>query len=158
MAATAGRSKKMNQLHAILHVEDRDEDVYLLRYIFKRVEIRNPVHAVPDGQQAIDYLAGTGEFADRERFPMPGLVLLDLKLPLKMGLEVLEWIRSKPSLTGLVVIVLTSSVHDKDVNRAYELGANAFLVKPSDTDELTEICQALKQFWLVHNCTPGAKG
>lgn len=150
----------MNILGSILHVEDREEDVFLLQYIFKRVEIKNPVHVVSDGQQAIDYLSGAGEFADRERFPMPCLVLLDLKLPLKMGLEVLEWIRAEPSLKGLIVIILTSSIHENDVQRAYELGANAFLVKPSDTNVLTDICKTFKQFWLVHNrsameCGPG---
>lgn len=144
----------MNRKLAILQVEDCEEDVFLLKYAFRRAGLENPVSVVVDGQQAIDYLAGTDKYADRKEYPLPCLVLLDLKLPRKKGLEVLEWIRAEPTLKWLIVIILSSSIHDKDVERAYELGANAFLVKPSDTDALADICQALKHFWLVHNCPP----
>jgi CheY-like chemotaxis protein len=144
----------MTVLHPILHVEDREDDVYLLHYAFKRAGITHPVQVAVDGQAAIDYLSGAGPFADRERFPSPCLVLLDLKLPQKMGLEVLQWIRSQPALKTLIVIVLTSSIHEGDVRSAYELGANAFLVKPSDTDTLADICRAIKHFWLTYNTPP----
>src|SRR5436305_133375 len=112
--------------HSILHVEDSTEDVFLLQYAFKRAEIKNAVQVAADGQQAIDYLTGAGKFANREEFPLPYLVLLDLKLPHKMGLEVLEWIRQQPSLKSLIVIILTSSIYDGDIEKAYQLGANAF--------------------------------
>ncbi len=148
----------MNQAIPILHVEDREEDVFLLHYIFKQVGISNPIQVVGDGQEAIDYIAGKGKFADREAYPFPGVVLLDLKLPQKIGLEVLEWIRGNPSLRCLIVIVLTSSIYDQDVQRSYDLGANAFLVKPSGTDELKSMCQALKDFWLTHNQPPSSCG
>jgi CheY-like chemotaxis protein len=138
----------------ILVVEDREEDVFLLEYAFKEVEIKNPVRVVADGQEAIDYLSGTGKFADRKQFPMPGLVLLDLQLPHKMGLEVLEWVRQQSELESLIVIILSSSIHEGDIQRAYELGANAFLVKPSSTETLADMCQALKHFWLTHNQSP----
>jgi CheY-like chemotaxis protein len=138
----------------ILHVEDRDEDIFLLRYAFKRAEIKNHVHVAKDGQQAVDYLSGSGGFADRKQFPLPFLVLLDLKMPHKMGLEVLEWIRLQPSLKSLIVIILSSSMQKGDVGRAYELGANAFLVKPSDANVLADMCRALKHFWLTHNLFP----
>lgn len=144
----------MRNSDSILHVEDRDEDVFLLKYAFKRADIRNPVQVVTDGQQAIDYLAGDGEFADRSKFPLPCLLLLDLQLPYKMGLEVLEWIRQQPSLKPLIVIILSSSINEGDVRHAYELGTNAFLVKPSSADTLADICQALKHFWLIHNQPP----
>lgn len=144
----------MSHLHPILHVEDREEDVFLLRYAFKRAEIANPVHVVTDGRQAINYLAGSGEFADRERFPLPGLVLLDLKLPQIMGLDVLEWIREESPVKWLIVLILTSSIHEKDVQRAYDLGVNGFLVKPADTATLTDMSRALKHFWLAHNRPP----
>lgn len=85
---------------------------------------------------------------------MPCMVLLDLQLPQKLGLEVLEWIRQQPSLKWLIVIILSSSVHEGDIRRAYELGANAFLVKPPSTDTLADMCQALKHFWLIHNRPP----
>src|SRR5688572_21937770 len=125
----------------ILLVEDRDEDVFLLRYAFKRAEIKNPIHVAADGQEAVDYLAGTGKFADRAKFPLPGVVLLDLQLPIKMGLEVLEWIREQPSLRTLIVIILSSSIHEGDVRHAYELGVNAFLVKPASSDALADMAQ-----------------
>ena len=144
----------MNNKLVILQVEDCEEDVFLLKYAFKRAEIENPVYVAVDGQQAIEYLGGAGTYSDRKQYPLPCLVLLDLKLPRKKGLEVLEWIRAEPTLKWLIVIILSSSIHDKDVERAYQLGANAFLMKPSDTATLADIAQALKQFWLVHNCPP----
>ena len=142
----------------ILHVEDRPDDVFLLRYAFKTAEIKNPVHVAEDGQQAIDYLAGKGGFTDREKYPLPRLTLLDLQLPEKPGLEVLEWIRKQAGLRSLIVIILSSSVYEGDLRRAYELGANAFLVKPSSTQTLAEMCRALKDFWLVHNHPPANGG
>jgi CheY-like chemotaxis protein len=139
---------------SILYVEDRDEDVILLKYAFKRADIQNPVEIASDGQKAIDYLAGSGRYADRSQFPLPCMVLLDLQLPYIMGLEVLEWIRQQPALKALIVIILSSSTHHGDIRRAYELGTNAFLVKPSGVDTLADICRALKHFWLVHNQPP----
>jgi len=144
----------MTGTRPILHVEDSEEDVFLLRYAFQRADIKTPVQVVEDGQQAIDYLAGIGKFADRQEFPLPCLVLLDLKLPHKMGLEVLEWIRQQPAVKSLIVIILSSSVHEGDLRRAYELGANAFLVKPSDANTMAEMCKALNHFWLTYNRTP----
>lgn len=138
-------------LHPILHVEDSDEDVFLVHYSFKRAEITNPVHVVTDGQMAIDYLSGAGKFSDRTQFPLPGLVLLDLKLPHMTGMEVLAWIRQQPSLKRLIVIILSSSAQEGDIMRAYELGVNGFLVKPADANTLTDMCKALKHFWLTYN-------
>jgi CheY-like chemotaxis protein len=144
----------MTDRNAILHVEDREEDVFLLRYAFKAADITNPVQVAQDGQQAVNYLAGHGQFADREKHPLPFLTLLDLQLPHMTGLEVLDWIRQQPALKSIVVIILSSSVYEGDLRRAYELGANAFLVKPSSTATLADMCKALKHFWLVHNHAP----
>ena len=119
----------------------------------KKARIANPIHHASDGQQAIDYLQGTGKFADREQFPLPGLVLLDLKLPYVMGLEVLRWIRQQPR-TPPIVIVLTASAENADIAEAYRLGANAFLVKPSEASKLEDIVKAIKDFWLTHNTLP----
>jgi CheY-like chemotaxis protein len=135
----------------ILHVEDSEEDVFLLQYAFGRADIHSPVHVAANGEEAIDYLAGKGKFADRHSFPLPCLVLLDLKLPHKLGLEVLEWIRRQPELKALIVIILSASINEGDIQRAYDLGANAFLVKPSSAAVLADMCQALKHFWLTHN-------
>jgi len=138
----------------ILQVEDREEDVFLLRYAFKRAGIENPVRVVVDGQQAVNYLSGKDAYSDRLKFPLPHLILLDLQLPHLTGLQVLEWIRSQPALKPLIVIILSSSIHEGDIRRAYELGANAFLVKPSSTDTLADMAAALKHFWLTHNISP----
>lgn len=138
----------------ILHVEDRPEDVLILRYAFKQAEILNPVQVVTDGQQAVDYLSGKGTYADRKQFPIPCLILLDLKLPIKLGMQVLEWIRRQPTLKSLIVIILSSSIQEGDIKRAYELGANAFLVKHCDSRVTIDMCKAIKQFWLLHNQAP----
>jgi two-component system response regulator len=137
----------------ILYVEDDPNDVLFLQRALQKAVVANPIHNVTDGQQAIDYLQGAGKFADRKQYPLPGLVLLDLKLPYVMGLEVLRWIRQQPQ-TPPVVIVLTASAEDADIAAAYRLGANAFLVKPSEASKLEEMVQAIKDFWLMHNTLP----
>lgn len=138
----------------ILHVEDREEDVFLLKFAFKTAEITNPVHVAADGQLAIDYLAGNGEFSNRQLHPLPLITLLDIQLPFKTGLDVLEWVREQPALKSLIIVMLTSSAYDHDICRAYNLGANGFLVKPSGTPALADMCRALKHYWLVHNQPP----
>jgi two-component system response regulator len=137
----------------ILQVEDDPNDVFLLQHALAKAGVTNPVQVAADGQQAIDYLKGTGRFADREKFPLPCLVLLDLKLPYVMGLEVLKWIRQQPE-AALIVILLTASAEDADIATAYRLGANAFLTKPSKASKLEEMAKAIKDFWLTHNTLP----
>jgi CheY-like chemotaxis protein len=144
----------MNELPIILQVEDREEDVYLLKRAIERAEVHADVRAVVDGQQAIDYISGAKQFADRQAHPIPYLILLDLKLPHKTGFDVLAWIRAQPVLRTLIVIVLSSSIDEGDLEKAYQLGANAFLVKPSDMVTLVEMCKAMKLFWLTHNQPP----
>jgi CheY-like chemotaxis protein len=138
----------------ILQVEDSEDDVVLLQHAFQGAGITNPLRTVRDGQEAIDYLSGVGKYADRHRYPFPCLVLLDLKLPRKMGLEVLEFIRAHPELKTLPVLVLTSSGQRYDVSDAYRAGANAFLIKPSGVMELTELLKAIKGFWIRFNEPP----
>ena len=144
----------MNTRHPILHVEDSDADVFLLQYAFKVAGIDYPIQNVGDGQQAIDYISGTGKFKDRKQYPLPCVVLLDLKLPHVMGLDVLRWIRQESRCKSLIVIVLSSSFHDKDVERAYSLGANAFLIKPGDVTSFADMCKAISHFWLTYNQAP----
>jgi CheY-like chemotaxis protein len=140
-------------MNTILQVEDDPNDVFLLQHAMKKVGVTNPTQIASDGQLAIDYLSGAGKFADREQFPLPGLVLLDLKLPYVMGLDVLRWIREQPN-TAPVVIILTASAEEEDIATAYRLGANAFLTKPSQAGKLQEIVRAIKDFWLTHNTLP----
>jgi CheY-like chemotaxis protein len=119
----------------------------------RKMQVANPVQVAADGQQAIDYLQGAGRFADRETFPLPCLILLDLKLPHVMGLDVLKWIRQQPG-EPLVVIVLTASAEHGDIAAAYRLGANAFLTKPPESGKLEGMVKAIKDFWLTQNTPP----
>ena len=138
----------------ILVVEDEPNDVLLLQRAFKKAALTHPVQIVGDGEAAVDYLAGHNAFADRERYPLPTLMLLDLKLPRKSGLEVLAWVRAQPGLRRLPVVVLTSSKEPPDVTRAYDLGVNSYLVKPAAFDTLLEMIKALGAYWLTHNEAP----
>jgi CheY-like chemotaxis protein len=124
-----------------------------LKRAMKRMGVANPIQVATDGREAIDYLQGAGKFADRVKFPFPCLVLLDLKLPYVMGLEVLKWIR-KNCGTALPVIILSASAEDADITAAYRLGANAFLTKPSEAGKLDEIVKSIRDFWLTHNTLP----
>ena len=135
----------------ILQVEDDENDVLLLRLVFEKAGIECPLRVVGDGQMAIDYLLGAGAYADRERFPLPCLVLLDLNLPMRGGLEVLGWIRQHPILKKLVVVVFSSSALQVDVERAYQLGANSYIAKPRGIEKTLEIAQLLKGWWLGYN-------
>ena len=140
-------------MKTILQVEDDENDVVLLRHAMKRAGLANPIHVANDGQQAIDYLQGAGQFADRAKYPFPCLVLLDLKLPYVTGLEVLKWIRQQHG-KGLVVVILTESMENEDVTAAYRLGANSFLTKPSEAGEFEDMAKAINDFWLAHNTPP----
>jgi CheY-like chemotaxis protein len=137
----------------ILQVEDDPNDIFLLQRAIKKTEVANPLQVATDGQQAIDYLQGTGKFADREKFPLPCLILLDLKLPYVMGLEVLKVIRRHPG-NALAVIILTASSEESDIAAAYRLGANGYLTKPAQSAKLEEMVRAIKDFWLTHNTQP----
>jgi CheY-like chemotaxis protein len=138
----------------VLLVEDNDDDIFFMRRAFRNASITNPVIVMQDGQSAIDYLGGQGPFSDRAEHPLPGLVLLDIKLPLRTGFEVLHWIRSDPRLKPLVVVVLTSSSEIIDIDCAYRLGANSYLVKPPSPGSLLELTKNLKLYWLEMNRGP----
>lgn len=135
----------------ILYAEDEDDDVFFVQKAFCQAAVDIPLVVVPDGQRAIDYLSGEGAFSDRAANPLPQLVLLDINMPGKTGLEVLKWIRSHPSVCALPVIMLTSSNHEADVYRAYQQGANGFLQKPTQPGKLLDMVKAIKEFWLNQN-------
>ena len=135
----------------ILLVEDDANDVYFMKRAAREAGILDSLQVAQDGQEAMNYLGGLGEYADRQRFPLPRLVLLDLKLPRVMGFEVLKWIRQQPALKSTIVIVLTSSDLGPDVDLAYRLGANSYLVKPSTPDKLKETITRIKEYWLDLN-------
>jgi CheY-like chemotaxis protein len=138
----------------ILLVEDDENDVIFMRHAWEKAAVANRLQVVPDGQKAVDYLDGSGEYADRAAYPLPCLVLLDLNLPYRHGFEVIQWIRKRPEFKTLVVIVFTASPVDVDARKAYELGANGYVIKPPSPDKLREFLSALKLFWLDWNYAP----
>jgi CheY-like chemotaxis protein len=120
----------------VLFIEDEEGDVLLLRRALKRAGVANPLETVEDGRAAMDYLAGTGRFADRTQYPAPALVLLDLNLPGPSGFDVLEWMRQQPALAGLPVVICTSSISPADRERAQRLGATDYLIKTARFEEV----------------------
>jgi CheY-like chemotaxis protein len=137
----------------ILLAEDLDDDVALLRRAFQRADVRN-IQVVKNGEQAIDYLQSTGVYANREMYPFPAVLLLDLKMPRKSGLEVLEWVRSQESIRRLPVVAITSSQDIENVNRAYDLGINSCLMKPLKLTELIHLIKGFVEYWLVFSKHP----
>ena len=144
----------MTRSGTILLVEDDPNDVLLIRRALRNAMIANPLREVADGDEAIAYLSGVDGYGDRDAHPLPALVLLDLKLPRRDGVEVLRWIRAQPGLRRLPVVVLTSSRETADVNRAYDEGANSYLVKPVAFDALLELVRRVDEFWLYLSETP----
>ena len=138
-------------MSTILLVEDNPDDAELLEHAFKKADITNPLLAVADGDAAVDYIGGTGIYADRMRHPLPELILLDLKLPRRSGFEVLGFIRGQEATRHTPVVVLTSSSQHGDIQRAYEAGANSYLVKPVGRDALLEMVRSLKAYWIKLN-------
>jgi CheY-like chemotaxis protein len=142
------RPKAPAECETILLAEDNEDHVLLIRRSFVHARFLNPVQVVHDGVEAITYLKGEGAFADRQKYPFPSLLLLDLKMPNKDGFEVLEWIREQPMLRNLRIVVLTTSDRIFDVKRAYELGASSFLTKPVKLEEFIRLGPAIKGFWV----------
>jgi CheY-like chemotaxis protein len=139
----------------ILVAEDDEDDVFLIKRAFHQAQFENPLHVVGNGEEAIAYLRGMPPFEDREKHPTPALVLLDLKMPRKNGFEVLEWIRQRPEFNALPVVVLTSSQESADINRAYALGANSYLVKPANFLSLVDMINRLKEYFKFTNQSVG---
>jgi CheY-like chemotaxis protein len=140
----------------ILLVDDDSNDVLLIQRAFQKAGLGKSLRVVRSGEQAMSYLSGTGTYSDREEHPLPFLLLLDLKMPGTDGFEVLQWARNEPELKRLLIVVLTSSSLQSDVDRAYELGANSYLVKPVDFGEMVHLVQRFEVYWTEMNRTPTA--
>ena len=147
----------MNAAGIILYAEDEENDVFFLKHAFEVAGSPHTLTAVPDGEQALNYLAGQGPFADRKRHPLPLLVLLDINMPRKSGLEVLEWTRRQPHFKSVPVLILTSSSRPEDREKARELGADDYLLKPSDPLKLVELVKLLHDRWLIPTSSVRAK-
>jgi CheY-like chemotaxis protein len=135
-------------LPTVLYVEDDPNDALFMRYAWRKASVPNLLEIVTDGEEAIRHLSGEGPYANRTRHPLPGLVLLDLKMPKATGLDVLRWIRSQPALLGLRVIIFSSSNYASDIIAAHALRIDAYLVKPGRLDEWIAMVDTLKTSWL----------
>lgn len=133
----------------ILYAEDEETDVYLFRMALMKCGLPHLLNHVSDGQETMDYLGGQGGYGDRQQFPMPDLLLLDLKMPRASGLEVLEWMNTNKLLQGLPAVMLTSSDHPSDIETAKRLGAADYLIKPHDMASLIEIVRKIDSRWLA---------
>ena len=140
--------------HSILLIEDTDSDALLMQRALRKSAITDCVHIAKNGKEAIEYLKGVEPFNNRQEFPLPQLILLDLQMPEMHGLRVLEWIRGQPEFRSTVVIVLSSSRLLGDIQLAYKLGANSYLVKPPTLEMLYQTVAAIGQYWLALNQWP----
>lgn len=135
----------------VLLAEDDENDVLLMQRAFKKARKQDCLRVVNDGQEIIDYLAGHHQYSDRNAHPLPQLVVLDLKMPRKNGLEVLQWLKAQPTLKRIPAVVLTSSNQPRDIAQAYDLHANSYLVKPNAFEDLVKLLEAFNNYWLDLN-------
>ncbi len=134
----------------LLLVEDNEDDVFLMLRALKHAQLDLPVETIADGQRAMEYLANRGVDGN----PLPLFAFLDINLPQISGLELLTWIRARPETRSLIVIMLTTSNHPTDIRRAYELGANSYVMKPASYEQLLEFAKSFKAYWLSCNRPP----
>jgi CheY-like chemotaxis protein len=143
-----------NRNFTVLLVEDDLNDIFLVKRAFKIARVQNPLQVVTDGQEATLYLKGEGRYQDRQNHPLPKLIVMDIKMPRRTGFEVLEWLKEHPQYRVIPTIVLTSSKLNEDVVKAYGLGANSYMVKPSSLDGLTELVDLAFRFWTMCEIPP----
>ena len=136
----------MDEKPTILMVDDSENDLFFLRLAFEKAQFGAALHAAGDGAQAIAYLQGTDRYSDRAAFPLPTIMLLDLNMPLQNGFDVLTWVRAQSGLKRLSIVVLSASMHAEDIEKAFDLGATAYLVKPRTLEALVTMIQALRDW------------
>lgn len=150
----SGETMEKNYFPVLL-VEDDLNDIFLVKRAFKIAQIENPLQVVTDGQEAINYLKGDGKYADREAYPLPKLMVMDIKMPRRTGFEVLEWVKKKDGpLKRIPIVIVSSSDSPSDINRAYELGANAYMVKPMDFRAVEHLFNTITQYWGLECAKP----
>lgn len=139
----------------LLLIEDDPADARLIQRAFEKALVGVRVTRLPNGDDAVAYLSGETPFDNRNSYPLPAVILLDIKLPRRSGFEILRWLRSrKDGLHRIPVVMLTSSRHSVDVDRAYDLGANSYLTKPDNNDQLTKMLAAFDRYWMSFNEHP----
>jgi CheY-like chemotaxis protein len=140
----------MENKETILYAEDEPDDQFFIERALKQLTCPVEVRFVNDGQEALDYLQGKGQYADRSRFPMPTVIFLDIKMPRLNGFEVLKWLKEQEAFKRIPVAMITSSQMQEDIDRVYELGASAYLVKPARMDELQKLFKVTGEFFVEH--------
>ena len=131
----------------VLVIEDHPDDILILRRAFSKAAPDVPLQFAQSGTEAMAYLKGSERYADRTVYPLPTLLLIDLKLPGIDGFDIIHWVRNESGLRDIPIVVLTSSSHPGDVSRARELGANAYHVKPNDANALVGMVEGLSLYW-----------
>lgn len=131
----------------ILLAEDSQDDIDLFLHVMRKSGLRNPVIVVHDGEEAIAYLKGEGNFADRDKYPLPEILMLDLKMPRMNGFQVLDWIQTQEHLKKLLVVVLSHLGETREINQAYDLGARSYLTKPVTTEDLVNLTTHFGGYW-----------
>jgi CheY-like chemotaxis protein len=143
-----------NKLFTVLLVEDDLNDIFLVKRAFKMAQIQNPLQVVTDGEEAIHYLQGEGRYADREAYPLPRLIVMDIKMPGRTGFEVLEWAKQDRLLRRIPIIIVSASDNPADINRSYDSGANAYMVKPVDFHKVEHLFHSITHYWGLECAKP----
>jgi CheY-like chemotaxis protein len=144
-----------NQKFTVLLVEDDLNDIFIVKRAFKMADIPTPLQVVTDGQEAIAYLRGDGKYADRDAFPLPKLMVMDIRMPRRNGFEVLEWVKQGERLLRRIpIVIVSSSDNPGDINRAYELGANAYMVKPMNFRAVEHLFETITHYWGLECAKP----
>ena len=133
----------------ILYVEDNEDDVTTLRYALFKNGFANPFHAVNSGEDALSYLQGEGKYADRRHYPMPYVLLLDINLPVRSGWDILRWVRSRPEVASMIVLMIGGSGTEYEHEMAQRLGANGYHMKAFDRQQFNDLAVRIGQFWLI---------
>jgi len=140
----------MHRQCMILIVDDDENDIFFVKRAFTEINVHCTFHMLKNGQEVVDYLSGHEQYGNRDRYPLPIMMLMDLKMPVMDGFEVLAWLRAQPGIKVIPTVVFSSSDLPADITRAYELGANSFMTKSVTYDGLLIKLQTLSQYWLEH--------
>ncbi len=143
----------VERIPPVLYAEDSESDAFIMQYAFDGAGVTNPLQTVSNGQEAIDYLQGLDQYADRQRFPLPCLLITDLKIPKVDGFDLLTWLQGQPRFNDLPRLAFSSSYHQSDLQRSLQLGAHAYFVKPSSHPVLVEMVRGWKDSYLSAHCS-----